>query len=85
LRFSVRGFSPKRVAYLLNGVQLWLMYLVTTEAHYDAGAGIGCVSASVVAVNLLLGFVCPRNDPRRFFPCAIALLILIMTDMLTPL
>jgi hypothetical protein len=85
VRFSVRGFSAKRMAYLLNGVQLWLLVLVNLDAYYDAGGGIGIISLTLMLANLVLGFFCPRNDKGRFFPFALGFAILIMTSLLTPL
>jgi hypothetical protein len=73
------------MAYLLNGVQLWPLYLVNLDAYYDALARIGAVSLTLMLVNLLLGFTCPRNDKGRFFPFALAFFILVLTELLMPL
>ena len=85
LKFSVRGFSAKRLALLLNGVQLWLFLSDFMEAYYDDGLGVTVGSLILVLVNLLLGFFCPRNDKSRFFPFALALLIFTMTSLFMPL
>jgi hypothetical protein len=68
LKFSVRGFSPKRMAFLLLSVQLWLFYSVQTEDYFQSSGGIGALSLTVMLANLLLGFFCPRNDQGRFLP-----------------
>jgi len=85
LKFSFRGFSAKRMAYLLLGVQLWLFCLIFQEAYYDACGGIEGVSLALMFASLLLGFSCPRNDKGRFFPFAMAFLIMTMTALCVPL
>ena len=85
LKFSIRGFSAKRMAYLLNAVQLWLLCMVNLETYYDAGAGICAVSLTLMVVNLLLGFLCPRGDKGRFLPFALSFFILVVTELTTPL
>lgn len=85
LKFSVRGFSAKRLAYLLNGVQLWLFVAVNMEAYYDECDGIVVGSLILVLANLILGFFCPRNDKSRFLPFALALLVFIMINLFMPL
>ena len=84
-KFSFRGFSAKRLAYLLIGVQLWLFCLVDREAYYDATGGIAALSLSVMLVNLLLGLLCPSRDKSRFLPFAFAFFILVMTMLFIPL
>jgi len=85
LKFSFRGFSAKRMAYLLLGVQLWLFYLIFQDAYYDSCGGIEAVSLTLMLANLLLGVFCPRNDKGRFFPFAMAFLIMTMTALCVPL
>lgn len=85
LKFSLRGFSPKRLALLLNGVQLWLFSTDFMEAYYDDGIGVTVGSLILVLVNLFLGFSCPRNDKSRFFPFALAVFIFVLTNLCMPL
>jgi hypothetical protein len=85
LKFSFRGFSAKRLAYLLVGVQLWLFYLIFQDAYYEACGGIVGVSLALMFASLLLGSSCPRNDKGRFFPFAMAFLIWTMTALCVPL
>ena len=73
------------MAFLLLGVQLWLFYLVDTDAYYDATGGIVALSLTVMLANLLLGFFCPRKDQGRFLPFALGFLILAMTWLFPPL
>jgi hypothetical protein len=86
LKLSIRGFSATRMAYLLNGVQLWLCCSVFLGVYTgDAGAGVDVVSLVLTLANLVLGLCCHRNDKGRLIPFVLALLILFMTDLWTPI
>jgi hypothetical protein len=85
LKFSFRGFSSKRMALLLIGVQLWLLCLVNMEIYYDAGHGIGVVSAIISLAVLVLGIFCPGSCKSRFLPFVLALVIVAITLLFTPL
>jgi hypothetical protein len=84
LKFSVRGFSAKRLALLLNGVQLWLLATDFMEAYYDDGLGVFVGSLTLVLVNLFLGVFSPRSDKSRFFPFALAVVLLVLTNLCMP-
>jgi len=74
LKFSVRGFSPKRMGYLLDLVNLGFVP-VHFGASCEQSEGIA-ISAlvNVLAVFVLCWFT-PRSDRHRFLPLALGLAI----------
>ena len=73
LKFTLRGFSPRRVAYVLSVGGFGLAPLHTHVSCEMSGALCG-MSMCVVAFATLLCFIAPRATANRFAPVAIALL-----------
>jgi hypothetical protein len=86
VKFSLRGFSAKRMAYLLNGVQLWLLCSVSLDFYSGyAGAGVDVTSSVLTLASLILGFCCSGRNKGRFLPFALSIPILVMTFLVTPI
>ena len=70
--YSVRGFSPKRVAYLLLlvGVGLLPFHWVADYRGDECLAGVAFV---FMVAALVLGYLMLRDDKRRFWPAAFCL------------
>ena len=77
LIFSVRGFSPNRMAYLLNGVALalWLLY---SRADSLGSSYVGSVAFAITIVVLLLCLFTPRTVRQRWLPFLIGFIIFVV-------
>jgi hypothetical protein len=66
-RFSVRGFSAKRMAYLLDLVSLGFLYVHFTGSCEES-EGISIFALAVVLAVFVLSRFTPRSDPHRLLP-----------------
>ena len=77
LRFSVRGFSAKRMAFafVLISVLSWPLHLRADWKgdEYLTELAFGCMVAAFA-----LGYLVPRTDKQRFLPASLALLMTVM-------
>ena len=74
LRFSVRGFSANRMAYLLDGIglALWPLY---GRADSLGSTYVVEVALAIVIVVLLLCLFTPRPVRHRWLPFLIGFII----------
>lgn len=77
LTFSVRGWSPRRQAYMLMLTCLGFVPVHFTETSCEESEGL----FAYACVNFLLaGVLClfiPRKEDHRFTPLAFALFVLV--------
>ena len=79
-KFSLRGFSPKRMAYLLDLVCLgFVPHHMSSSCEESAGLA-GYALVNLLAVFVLCLFT-PRSDSRRFLPFALGFYVLLMHSM----
>jgi membrane protein YdbS with pleckstrin-like domain len=73
MKFSVRGFSVRRMAYLIVGIDFLLVPLHV--AHSWAGFHIDelllVVAVAAMLITLILGLFIPRKEKHRFLPFAL--------------
>ena len=70
--FAIRGFSPKRMAYLLSAVSLVLVPL-HAYVPWEASEVI-CGGGMMIGFGAsLLCWLIPRDAPHRLVPAALAL------------
>lgn len=82
LKFSIGGFSGKRVGYVLAFVSFALVpthFYVSCEAS-GAVAGIGLIAFLLTGV---LSFIVPRGTPHRFRPLAFTFFALVAHTLCT--
>lgn len=77
LRFSLRGFSAKRMAYVLDLISVFLLPF-HSHADYMGDAYIAAVAFALTLVALALGFLVPRSDTHRFDPFALGLIVFLV-------
>ena len=71
-KFSIKGFSAKRMAYLLDLVSLGFIY-VHFSGSCEESEGISLFGlVDVLAVFVLCRFT-PRSDPHRLLPLGFGL------------
>jgi hypothetical protein len=77
MRFSVRGFSAKRVAYLLASISAASLVL---HFHCDHQTGSNLVAFALLTLLplLILSLFTPRSDRRRFLPQLLGLVSFIL-------
>jgi len=73
-RFAVRGFSAKRMAYLLTVISVILLPLHAV-ADYRGDEYLTLVALVFTTAALLLGYRVPKTDPRRFYPFTLGLIV----------
>lgn len=77
LRFYARGFSAKRMAFgfVFISVVFWPLHFRADWKgdEYLTDLAFGCLVAAFG-----LGYLIPRTDKKRFFPAALALLVLVV-------
>ena len=80
-RFSARGFSVKRMAYLLTGVSALLVPL-HWWADWQGDGYLAGVAFLLMLAALILGFFVPKIDKDRFLPFALGVVVFILHGML---
>jgi hypothetical protein len=83
-RFTVRGFSAKRMAYTLVIVSVLLLPF-HTWADYRGDEYLAAVAFAFAVIALILGFRIPRNDRRRFLAFAVGLIVFVFHFLLQKL
>ncbi len=73
-RFSVRGFSAKRMAYLLSVISAFLLPFHAV-ADYRGDEYLTFVSLAFTVAALFLGSRLPETDSRRFYPFTLGLIV----------
>lgn len=79
-KFSVRGFSPKRMGYLLNLVSLGF---VPVHAHVscEQSGTIAGFALLLMLATLVLCLFTPRSDPHRYRRFSLGLFIFLLHSM----
>src|SRR5262249_39561553 len=75
-RFTIRGFSPKRMAYLLDLVSLGFIQVHFSGSCEQSGGIALFALINFVAIGILC-FCTTRTDSKRFLPLALGLFILL--------
>lgn len=80
-RFSVQGFSPKRMAYLLV-----MLSALLTPIHWWVdfrGDGyLAMVTLACFLCSLFLGFFIPKTDKFRFLPASLGVVVFLTHSLL---
>ena len=84
LKFTVRGFSAKRMAYLLVGISA-LLIPFHWRADYQGDAYLAGVALAAMLVALAFGFYSPRTDRHRFLPFVLGFAVLVVHSLLQKL
>jgi hypothetical protein len=84
LKFTVRGFSAKRMAYLLVGISALLIPL-HWRADYRGDAYLATVALAATVAALAVGFYTPRTDRHRFLPFVLGFAVLVVHSLLQTL
>jgi len=74
LDFSVRGFSPKRMAYLFTFLSVLLLPFHAV-ADYRGDEYLTAVSFAFMIIAFVLGLRVSKVDKNRFLPFALALIV----------
>jgi len=80
LKFSVRGFSPKRMAYLLDLMSVGFLPVHTFVSCEQSGGIAGFAFIDLLAVLVLCLFA-PRSDSHRFSPFVLGFFILVFHSL----
>ena len=82
-KFSFRGFSPKRMGYLLGLVSLGFVPVHFGNSSCEQSCGLtGFVFLTMLFVLTLCLFT-PRSDKQRFGPFLFCLLVFIVHSLVT--
>jgi hypothetical protein len=81
LKFVVRGFSAKRMAYLLVGISALLIPL-HWRSDWQGDTYLSEVAAGATVAALALGFCSPKTDRHRFWPFAVGVAVLVIHSLL---
>jgi len=84
LRFTVRGFSAKRMAYLLVVIS-GLLIPFHSRADYQGDEYHAAVALAAMLAALALGFYTPRSDRHRFRPFLLGFVFLVLHSLLRKL
>jgi len=82
--FALRGFSAKRMAWLLVMISALLIPLHGC-ADYQGDAYLAGVALVAMLAALTLGWCTPRTDRRRFWPFALGFTVLAIHSLLQKL
>jgi len=82
--FSIRGFSSKRMAWLLVVISALLVPL-HSRSDYQGDEYICYVAAGAMLAALVLGFCVRKTDRERLLPFAFGLLLLVVHSLLCKL
>jgi hypothetical protein len=83
--FSITGFSPLRVAYILS---IFTIALVPTDFSDDCYRFTGAIANGALVLFVFVVLFCilaPQNTHRRFLPAALAFFGLIALIICAPL
>ena len=80
LKFSVRGFSPKRMGYLLDLVSLGFVP-VHFMASCEQSGGIACFAFFNILAIFVLCLLTTRTDKQRFMPFVLGIFIIILHSL----
>jgi hypothetical protein len=72
LRFTIGGFSPKRMAYALSAFSLVLVP-VHSRVPCEASEALGGVALMLAFITGVLCWLIPRDAPHRLLPRVFAL------------
>jgi hypothetical protein len=84
LRFVVRGFSAKRMAYLLVGISA-LLIPFHWRSDYQGDYYLAGVAFAAMVAALVLGFCTPQTDRHRLWPFALGFAVLFIHSLLQKL
>ena len=84
LRFTVRGFSAKRMAYLLVVIS-GLLIPFHSRADYQGDEYLAAVALAAMLAALALGFYTLRSDRHRFRPFVLGFAFLVIHSLLQKL
>jgi hypothetical protein len=72
LKFTIWGFSPERMAYVLSVLSI---ILVPIHSHLpcEASEALGGFALMLALITGILCWLIPREAPRRLVPNALAL------------
>jgi hypothetical protein len=76
-RFSVRGFSAKRMAFGVVFISAALLPFHSVS-DYRGDEYLTLTALGFTGVALLLGFQTSRTDRKRFMPFAVGLIVSVM-------
>jgi len=82
LKFSVRGFSPKRMGYLLDLVSLGFVPVHLSASCEQSGGITGFAFFEMLAVLALCLFT-PRSDNHRFLPFVLGFFVFVLHSLFT--
>ena len=83
-KFSILGFSPRRVAYSAVVLGFLTIPLQFTD-DWRIGAAAFWFTVSLILFSGLLCLMLPRSTPKRFYPVVWLLIALIAHMLLTHL
>ena len=84
LQFAFRGFSAKRMAYLLVLISA-LLIPFHWRADYMGDSYLALVGLAAMVAALALGFYTPRTDRNRFLPFVIGFASFVLHSLLQKL
>ncbi len=84
LRFTLRGFSAKRMAWLLVLISGFLIPF-HGRADYQGDAYLAGVALAAMLAALALGLCTPRSDRHRFRPFAFGFGVLVIHSLMQKL
>jgi hypothetical protein len=83
LKFSARGFSPKRIGYLLGLVCFGFLPVHFANSSCEQSEGLAAFVFGITLVVLVLCLFTPRSEPQRFRPFIFAFLVLVLHSLST--
>lgn len=84
LKFVFRGFSPKRMAYLLVCISA-LLIPFHWRSDYQGDTYLSEVAAGAMVVAIALGYCAPKTERHRFRPFVIGFVVLVIHSLLQKL
>ena len=77
LKFAVRGFSPKRMAYMLVLISagFWPFHF---RADWRGDEYLSLLALVCMMAAFVLGYFVPRSDKKRFLPAVLGLFVLMI-------
>ena len=80
LKFSIRGFSPKRMGYLLDLVSLSFVPVHFIVSCKQSG-GIACFASFSLLVVFILCVLTTPTDKQRFMPFVFGIFVVILHSL----
>ena len=84
LKFSIRGCSPKRMAFLLV-IMSALIWPLHFRADWRGDEYLAEVAFGLLIATFVLGLLIPRTDKRRLLPSLLAFLVFILHSLVCKL